>query len=66
MFSMYPNYLMNPVSYVDESVAISVYNKLNNASLHIGEYENLKKNAIELYPFLKNVYEQNRKKLIEE
>jgi phospholipid-binding lipoprotein MlaA len=66
MFSMYPNYLMNPVSYVDEAVAITVYNKLNNASLHIGEYGNLKKNAIELYPFLKNVYEQNRKKLIEE
>lgn len=66
MFSIYPNALINPVSYVDKSVAITAYNKLNNGSLHIGEYESLKKDAIELYPFLKNVYEQNRKKLIEE
>ena len=66
MFSIYPNSLINPISYADRSVAITVYNKLNNGSLHIGEYGNLKKDAIELFTFLKNVYEQNRKKLIEE
>ena len=39
---------------------------VNRESLRIGQYENLKKDAIELYPFLRDVYEQNRAKLIEE
>ena len=39
---------------------------VNQESLRIGQYENLKKDAIELYPFLRDVYEQNRAKLIEE
>ena len=39
---------------------------VNKESLRVGQYENLKKDAIELYPFLRDVYEQNRAKLIEE
>ena len=39
---------------------------VNQESLRIGQYENLKKDAIELFPFLRDVYEQNRAKLIEE
>ena len=39
---------------------------INRESLRIGQYENLKKDAIELYPFLRDVYEQNRAKLIRE
>ena len=39
---------------------------LNYTSLHIGEYENLKKDAVDLYPFLREVYEQNRDKKIAE
>ena len=39
---------------------------VNQESLRIGQYQNLKKDAIELYPFLRDVYEQNRAKLIEE
>tara|TARA_B100001250_G_scaffold201480_1_gene172718 strand:- start:135 stop:893 length:759 start_codon:yes stop_codon:yes gene_type:complete len=39
---------------------------VNRESLRIGQYENLKKDAIELYPFLRDVYEQNRAKLIKE
>ena len=39
---------------------------VNQESLRIGQYENLKKDAIELYPSLRDVYEQNRAKLIEE
>ena len=39
---------------------------VNRESLRVGQYENLKKDAIELYPFLRDVYEQNRAKLIEE
>jgi phospholipid-binding lipoprotein MlaA len=29
-------------------------------------YEILKRNAVDLYPFLRDIYEQRRKKLIEE
>ena len=39
---------------------------VNRESLRVGQYDNLKKDAIELYPFLRDVYEQNRAKLIEE
>ena len=39
---------------------------VNYTSLHIGEYENLKKDALDLYPFLREVYEQNRNKNIAE
>ncbi|NIQ10404.1 MAG: VacJ family lipoprotein, partial [Gammaproteobacteria bacterium] len=35
-------------------------------SLHIGEYESIKKDAVDLYPFLRDAYEQRREKLIEE
>ena len=39
---------------------------VNYTSLHIGEYDNLKKDALDLYPFLRDVYEQNRNKKIAE
>ena len=39
---------------------------VNYTSLHIGEYDNLKKDAVDLYPFLREVYEQNRNKNIAE
>jgi phospholipid-binding lipoprotein MlaA len=66
MFSMYPDTLSNPSSYHDDTLMISIYKRLNNGSLKLGEYENLKKDAVALYPFLKDVYEQHRKKLIKE
>jgi len=45
---------------------IWVFEEINYMSLHIGEYENLKKDAMDLYPFMRDVYEQNRQKEIEE
>lgn len=39
---------------------------INRESLRVGEYANLKKDAYDLYPFLRDVYEQNRAKLISE
>lgn len=39
---------------------------LNEYSLNPASYEDLKKEAIDLYPFLRDIYEQRRKKLIEE
>ena len=49
-----------------QSLGITVFKAVNNTSLHIGEYENLKKDAFDLYPFLRDVYEQNRIKKIAE
>lgn len=43
-----------------ESVAIYTVHLINKTSLHLGEYEDLKKDAIDLYPFLRDIYEQKR------
>ena len=69
--------LLNPMTYMEnrgynlldsnfESIAVKSENIINYSSLHVGEYEKLKKDAIDLYPFLKNIYEQRRKKQISE
>jgi len=42
------------------------FNLLNDYSFHPTQYQDLKKNAVDLYPFLRDVYEQRRNKLIEE
>lgn len=46
-------------SFID-TVAIKSVDLFNDLSLNIDKYENLKKDAIELYPLLKNVYTQYR------
>ena len=49
-----------------QEVDLTLLKIINRESLRIGQYTNLKKDAIELYPFLRDVYEQNRAKLIKE
>ena len=77
MFSMYPDSMLNPVMYSnqgvynivqneEQSLALTFYQKLNNSSLKLGEYETLRKDAVDLYPFFKDIYEQHREKLIKE
>ena len=64
-----PDYYLDPVSYIDDSKAelgVRAYRQVNHTSLHIGEYESLKKDAIDLYTFLRDGYEQRRIKQIEE
>jgi len=69
--------LINPMTYMKnrgynlldsdfESIAVKSTYIINFNSLHVGEYEKLKKDAIDLYPFLKNIYKQRRKKQISE
>jgi len=69
--------LANPMTYVSsrrynlfdnnlESISTKTLKIINFNSLHVGEYEKLRKDAIDLYPFLKNIYEQRRKKQISE
>lgn len=54
-----------PNDYV-ESIGIYTTRMINNNSLQLGAYESLKKDAIDLYPFLRDVYEQKRISDIEE
>jgi len=61
--SMVPDYFLEPVTYVspwEAETMIRSYDRVNYTSLHLGEYEDLKKDAIDLYPFLRDLYEQNR------
>lgn len=58
------DFFSNPVNYLDNrwlALGLNSYNKLNYVSLHVGEYESIKKDAIELYPFLQDLYETHRK-----
>ena len=50
---------------VIESLALSTSYYVNKNSLHPGEYENLKKDALDLYLFFRDTYEQKRAKAIE-
>jgi len=49
-----------------QEAGIYGYEKINKTSLHLGEYESIKKDAIDLYPFLRDAYTQNRKQKIKE
>lgn len=49
-----------------QSTAIVAWYFVNKNSLEPGQYESIKKDAIELYPFLRDIYEQKRIAEIEE
>ncbi len=69
IFGMVPDFFLVPINYLDNlKVTASVYTGdiVNNTSLHIGEYESIKKDAIDFYTFIRDGYEQKRKTLIEE
>ncbi len=66
---MVGDWFLNPIDYIPHFwwvTAIYVFKKINYTSLHIGEYEKLKKESVDFYPFLRDLYEQNRLKLIKE
>jgi len=66
---MIPDIFMNPVAYfisTEESVEIASGEVFNKSSLHLEEYESLKKDALDPYTFLRDVYKQNRDKRIQE
>ncbi|MBS3754789.1 MAG: VacJ family lipoprotein [Desulfobacterales bacterium] len=63
-----PDVFLDPLYYVEPSelaIGISAYNRVNYTSLHLGEYAELKKDAVDWYVFLRSAYEQNRRKKIE-
>jgi phospholipid-binding lipoprotein MlaA len=63
------DYFLDPVNYVDpylDRYAIKAGDGLNRTSLHLGDYEDLKKSALDPYIAVRNAYIQYRKKKIEE
>ncbi|SPD75993.1 VacJ family lipoprotein (fragment) [uncultured Desulfobacterium sp.] len=66
---MVPDFFLNPLSYIDDNLletGIKAFEEINYTSLHIGEYESFKNDALDLYEALRDAYEQNRKKKIKE
>ena len=64
-----PDYFLDPLNYIGNykiKYGIKVFDKTNYTSLHIGEYESIKKDALDFYPFMRDAYEQNRKMKIQE
>jgi phospholipid-binding lipoprotein MlaA len=60
---------LDPVTYVnplEASAGITAYDEVNTVSLHIGDYEDLKKSAVEPYVSIRDAYLQYRKKKVEE
>lgn len=60
---------LDPVHYVnptEASVGITVYDKVNETSFRIGDYEDLKKSAIDPYVSIRDAYLQYRKKKVED
>jgi len=67
-FSMLVDSQFDPIYYLNNEktyITKSVY-YINEASFKKKEYESLKQDAIELYPYLKNIYEQHRESEIKE
>ena len=60
---------LNPVNYIspiETSIGITAYDEVNTTSLHIGDYEDLKKAAVDPYVSIRDAYLQYRKKKVEE
>jgi len=62
------DYFLYPVNYITpwyDCLAVSVYEKVNDTSLRIGDYESLKEAAIDPYVALRDAYAQYRQKMVE-
>ncbi len=60
---------LDPVSYVNPTEAaagIVAYDRVNETSFHIGDYEDWKKSVVNPYVSMRNAYIQHRKKEVEE
>lgn len=51
---------------IAQQLGIQVGDTINSTSLRLGQYENIKKDSLDLYPFLRDIYSQSRNKQIEE
>lgn len=71
------DFYVNPIYYVDvrrynivrntyQGWGLITYKEFNKMSLYTKEYDNVRQDALDLYPFLRDLYEQSRQKKIEE
>ena len=63
------DFFLDPVSYVsptEASIGIRAFDTVNNTSFRIGDYESLKKSAVDPYTALRDVYLQVREKKVKE
>jgi phospholipid-binding lipoprotein MlaA len=64
-----PDIFADPLYYVDDhrtSLIISSVDRVNAISLMIDRYDAFRKDALDLYIFIRDAYEMNRRKMIEE
>lgn len=57
------DYFSNPINYIDSrwvSVGLGGYERINYTSLHVDDYNSIKKDSIDLYPYLQDLYEKHR------
>lgn len=75
--SLCPDALLTPIDYTErnywtltdtvaEFIGLKTFEKINYASLHMDKYDKLKADAVDLYPYLRDVYEQYREEQIKE
>jgi phospholipid-binding lipoprotein MlaA len=67
--AMAPRVLVNPVTYLagsEANLAVTSGERFNYLSLHIEEYESMKRDALDPYTFMRDAYKQNRDKRIKE
>ena len=71
------DFYVNPIYYVDarkynvvnnvyQGWGLVGYKEFNKMSLYTKEYENVREDALDLYPFMRDLYEQSREKKIKE
>ena len=63
------DFFLNPINYIPNMwivTGIHVFEKINKTSLHLGEYEKLKKESVDYYLLIRDSYEQYRDKEIKE
>ncbi len=64
-----PDGFLSPIFFINNiyvKIAVFSFEKINYVSLHIGEYEMIKKEALDPYTFTRDAYAQIRRKRIEE
>ena len=75
--SFFPDAAVSPIDYKErdwwtvtdtwfELIAVKSVEKFNEVSLYSTQYEEIRKDAVDLYPYLRDLYEQKRAKEIEE
>ncbi len=63
------DFFLNPINYIPNMwivTGLHVFEKINKTSLHLGEYEKLKKESVDYYIQIRDSYEQYRNKQIKE